>query len=1125
MKSIILILLYLIIFIKVDSQSVVNRSNNAITVVDGRLGAGLNLYVPRYLDTSQASQIQNIGIDSCGAVIFTYNDNSYWIRACNPKRWIKLLKTGDVASSLANNGLSKNGDTIQLGQTVAAVGDPALLNTNREIPTNGFSVFFTGAGRVAIGTTSPNSTHKFTSVATGTDRAIQATAANGVAVNGSSALVAIFGQSTGASISVQGATVGAGIGVQGSSGIGGIGGRFTSIASGGTADPVSLELQRDPTGVGVSNGVGQTIMFRLPFTNSTTGNESGRIINFFSNAVSGAQTSGFAFHLMNNAVSARKALLAGTGQWTWDGYPALTAQVDSTTYKPIAIDGSGNVVKMAGWVGSGGGVTLNNIGLGYRYVATPSGDIKTSFAGYGILKDSTTNTNGITDKIDTTSSNGVATKNYVTNTKTWPAEAPIGLIYNKNNWYNLTDFLINTGGGATTTLALNSGFVDYSVSSIDWDNYTTILPIRPTILPNWTITLDFKMITAPGAGTVGFGLGTHKAIGGNGDVLCYINTTNSGSSGGISINRGDGGATWATGTSSTVNQNDIIRLTVTFVDSVITFTAANLTTGGAVGNISYTNTLASTTSPLSLISNWALIGHSSTACTWQIQSLAISSQTKRNANLVVAGDSKTQGAYATYFATRYGTRLNSSFPSSMIYASGNATIADYNNLLQEEITYLNGVQYLLSIGSNDKRFGATLAQMQDRYTKLVKLLQGGGAHVVHIVLPEDSTTSGVGLSDFKQWVATTYANDYIDVWTPLSTNNILKSGYNSGDGIHPNEAANKSIDSIIVLSGKVVVTPINRRSPYRVTDNIVKTMGDSLFTNPVDKALYYVNHWGQNGEYKTGLFQDNGTNAGVSTTRLVPITGMQFNVTGFLGINGSSGGLIFADRGGPSPTGTFSLYAQNRQLNLFHNLTGSNCLKIDSLGRIAFFNLPVTTSAFVHFPLGVTTAGRAPIKFYLNGSEEIMTTPEAGAVEAKGDYLLYTNDNPTRDTVAMRSWVEANFSTPTLAEGTWTPTLTDITNVTTSSVAGAGSYLRVGSKVTFSVQLSVTPTAGASLTQVDITLPIASALANTYELSGVNSGLRGYVIGQTTNDRASVVFTSDVSGAETITVHVTYRIL
>lgn len=61
--------------------------------------------------------------------------------------------------------------------------------------------------------------------------------------------------------------------------------------------------------------------------------------------------SGFTF----NTGGARNALLASTGQWTWDGYSALTAQVDTTTYKPVAIDGSGNVVKMAGWFGSGGG--------------------------------------------------------------------------------------------------------------------------------------------------------------------------------------------------------------------------------------------------------------------------------------------------------------------------------------------------------------------------------------------------------------------------------------------------------------------------------------------------------------------------------------------------------------------------------------------------------------------------------------------------------------------------------------------------------------------------------------------------------------------------------------------------
>lgn len=114
---------------------------------------------------------------------------------------------------------------------------------------------------------------------------------------------------------------------------------------------------------------------------------------------------------------------------------------------------------------------------------------------------------------------------------------------------------------------------------------------------------------------------------------------------------------------------------------------------------------------------------------------------------------------------------------------------------------------------------------------------------------------------------------------------------------------------------------------------------------------------------------------------------------------------------------------------------------------------------------------------------------------------------------------------PPYAYGTWAPTVTDITNATGSSAAGAGSYVRIGNVVTFSITLSVSPTAGLSQTQVDITLPIASAMANAYELSGTCSGTRGRVVGQTTNDRASVIFVSDVSGTETITVHVTYRII
>jgi len=44
----------------------------------------------------------------------------------------------------ANNGTSLSGTTVQLGQAVGAVGDPAQLIDNREIPLAGFSIDFRG---------------------------------------------------------------------------------------------------------------------------------------------------------------------------------------------------------------------------------------------------------------------------------------------------------------------------------------------------------------------------------------------------------------------------------------------------------------------------------------------------------------------------------------------------------------------------------------------------------------------------------------------------------------------------------------------------------------------------------------------------------------------------------------------------------------------------------------------------------------------------------------------------------------------------------------------------------------------------------------------------------------------
>ena len=86
MKKIFIIISLLLIALVSFSQSIVPRTNSSYTVQDSRFAAQYNLLVPRYADTT-AANIQ-IGIDTCGAIIFTYDSMSLWVRECSPKHWV-----------------------------------------------------------------------------------------------------------------------------------------------------------------------------------------------------------------------------------------------------------------------------------------------------------------------------------------------------------------------------------------------------------------------------------------------------------------------------------------------------------------------------------------------------------------------------------------------------------------------------------------------------------------------------------------------------------------------------------------------------------------------------------------------------------------------------------------------------------------------------------------------------------------------------------------------------------------------------------------------------------------------------------------------------------------------------
>lgn len=88
MKKICLLGLVLFFCLVGNSQVVLYRSSDVITVGDFRLQAGKNFFLPRYADTTAANLDK--GIDSCGALIYIGADVSIYYRSCNPKKWSKL---------------------------------------------------------------------------------------------------------------------------------------------------------------------------------------------------------------------------------------------------------------------------------------------------------------------------------------------------------------------------------------------------------------------------------------------------------------------------------------------------------------------------------------------------------------------------------------------------------------------------------------------------------------------------------------------------------------------------------------------------------------------------------------------------------------------------------------------------------------------------------------------------------------------------------------------------------------------------------------------------------------------------------------------------------------------------
>lgn len=115
-----------------------------------------------------------------------------------------------------------------------------------------------------------------------------------------------------------------------------------------------------------------------------------------------------------------------------------------------------------------------------------------------------------------------------------------------------------------------------------------------------------------------------------------------------------------------------------------------------------------------------------------------------------------------------------------------------------------------------------------------------------------------------------------------------------------------------------------------------------------------------------------------------------------------------------------------------------------------------------------------------------------------------------------------------VGSGTYTPTLTNTTNVA-ASTAFECQYMRVGNVVTVSGQISLTPTAASAATALGITLPIAADIVGGRNLGGTAvcgaaAGLVGQITGDPTNDRALFSAVPSTNAANTWSFSFTYMV-
>ena len=166
----------------------------------------------------------------------------------------------------------------------------------------------------------------------------------------------------------------------------------------------------------------------------------------------------------------------------------------------------------------------------------------------------------------------------------------------------------------------------------------------------------------------------------------------------------------------------------------------------------------------------------------------------------------------------------------------------------------------------------------------------------------------------------------------------------------------------------------------------------------------------------------------------------------------------------------------------------------------------------------------------IGGDVIIQTSPAGGAgtgVNSPLEVILFDgNGNIRAARVHNNTTAQGTANEQDIRSGTYTPTLTAVTNVASSTPRKA-QWLRVGNVVTVSGQLDITTTTTGA-TALGISLPIASNFGTTFEASGTGTtpvGVPMSIYADATANRAEMAFDDTIGLADSVTYQFTYEVI